>query len=76
MKIKLITHDQKIREAEIASTELTAPNVIYWDDKFFALKIDSAALTVKRSNDTSLQYRQCRGECLSNVELVRKVADE
>lgn len=73
MKIKLITYDQQIREAHIASTELTAPNVIYWDGKFFLLKIDSAALTIKRSNDASLHYRQCRGESLNNIEVV---ADE
>lgn len=76
MKIKLITYDLKVREAEIAGTELTAPKVICYGDKFFALRIDSAAITVKNTNDKTLEYRQCRGEFLSNIELVKKVADE
>lgn len=75
MKIELTTYDNQTREAYIAGTELTAPSVICYDHKFFALKICSAALTVKCSNDTTLQYRQCRGEFLSNIEIAM-VADE
>lgn len=76
MKIQLEAYDGCLINANIAGTELTAPAVISHQGKFYFLKICSSSLTVKQTNDTTLQYRQCRGEFLNNIELSQVNNDE
>ncbi|MEZ2278081.1 MAG: hypothetical protein ACBR12_14345 [Microcoleus sp.] len=72
MKIKLTAYDGTVREANIATTKLTAPSVIAWNGKFFALNTFHAKIT----NDNTLLYRQCGGESLNNIELVEVPNDD
>lgn len=62
---------------EIAKTELTAPTVI--EDKkgnfFIKCPVDSRIMNVG-TRDCPLQYRQCRGEHLSSIEIVRTPKSE
>ena len=72
MKIMLHFNDKTTKAAKIAATELTAPNVISMRGAYF-LKIPYSPLTVAEVNGIpeAIPYFQCRGDELSNIEIVR-----
>jgi hypothetical protein len=61
---------------KIARTELTAPTVIEDKEGNFFIKCPIDPRIVVGSVDCPLQYRQCRGEVLSNILVVRSLSEE
>lgn len=74
MDIELHHNDGKSEFLEIARTELNAPLVIEHKGKFFIkTPYDPRILeTVPKY----LLYRECRGEVLTNIEVVRSPKEE
>lgn len=72
MKTNLICNDGTVRPATILTTVLTAPEVLCWNGKFFKLKLLAPELYKKHGSemdDPLIEYRECRGEYLSNLEV-------
>ncbi|MEG4133349.1 hypothetical protein QUA41_31240 [Microcoleus sp. Pol11C1] len=76
MIVELIRNDGTSDFPEICCTELTAPSVIFDSDsgKFFAkAPIDPRICPVAVKY---LPYRECRGEVLSSIAIVRSHSEE
>lgn len=74
MDIELHHNDGKSEFREIARTELTAPLVIKDKGKFF-IKAPHDPRILK-TVPKYLLYRECRGEVLKNIEVVRTPKSE
>lgn len=69
MIIELHHNDGSVEPREIARTELTAPTVLKTRDKFFIKSpCDPRLCTIGPKH---LMYRECRGENLNSIEIVR-----
>jgi hypothetical protein len=75
--VELHHHNKKVDSVKIDRTELTAPTVIFdrHQGKFFVKLPVDPRITAGTPN-CPLQYRQCRGEVLSNIEVVRSASAE
>lgn len=74
MIIELHYNDGTVEPREIARTELTAPTVLKARDNFFLKSpCDPRICTIAPKY---LMYRECRGENLSTIEVVRILESE
>lgn len=74
MIIELHHNDGTMEPREIARTELTAPTVLKTKDKFFLKSPCDPRICTTAPK--SLVYRECRGESLNNIEVVRTAKTE
>ena len=74
MIVELHHNDGTSEFREIARTELIAPTVIEDQGKFFIKTPCDPRICEKVAK--YLLYRECRGEVLSNIEVVRSAKSE
>jgi hypothetical protein len=74
--IELCKKDGTVKSAKIKGTELTAPTVIQDRRGNFYVKVPVDPRITAGKPDYPLQYRQCRGEALSSIEIVRSLSEE
>ena len=75
MIIELHHNDGKVEEKEIARTELSAPLVLEDNDKFF-IKAPHDPRICQPAKQLHLCYRECRGETLNNIAIMRSAKSE
>lgn len=76
MIIELHHNDGQVEPQEIARTELNAPLVIKDGDKFFIKAPHEPRICLPTTKQIHLCYRQCRGENLNNIAIMRSVKSE
>lgn len=75
MIIELHHNDGKIESQEVARTELNVPLVIKDKNKFF-IKAPHDPRICLSTTRLHLCYRECRGETLNNIAIVRSATSE
>ena len=74
MIIELYHNNAKSELREISCLGLTAPLVLFDSDKFFVKTPYDPRIC--ETAPKYLMYRECRGEVLSNIEIVRTLKSE